>query len=752
MRYAFLCGYMLLLALCGGSLVAQEQYQGRVKGVKVFAVADVSCESSLTCNSFLKVISRSSGFPIDQARYAIYYDFSYTLSGSTLDLVVTLDSIRGTTVYRGFDLSGSLLPSSINLRWDYVGNNGVTIPGDWREVFREEDRPAYALKVSLSGGIHPDSLRLAALHFIYREADFEEFDALSRVIQDYYAASDISDTLLRRMGVMDPRDSSTLASFYLHYLDYRRVAQRLVEASFPDHLPASGTDPADYAGDMRRLSGRLNSLKWNLERTLRESAPTCPDATRLSEAFFNQSLFWFDLAGKVDYHYKNLVYDLGRLDDRFSVVDSFAVAYRMAYTDFYRVVCARAAQLFLTEAEHRLSQENYTHAIALGENAAFYALRGDTLSEEVQSLLGRSWRGLYDSYLLISRRTIAIGNYEFAEQYLNEAFEIYLNSGGFLNAYGEVHTLFEHLYQALFDQGLMVKRRYSSQEALYFFYEAARIDALYLDREYAVSVKRQIDALEHGAGASWLGGAALDDGAHEGKAYRYAVANRQKALQERVHRCRCDSLKINFRRKMWQLKQCFGTHDYAAGVALFDEMPMAQAARCGLEISAVHALQKKYQPYLDYYHHLDSCRLSLEKGREEEAAKHYLWVARAVREIHLENPSFQQVGVAELLATQQRETLSIGMADALSYEAPHLAVDLLHVAASRKLAIPRKLLIKIGLRMGEYDMAHQWVRTGSFYAKGNRRLNPLKRAYNARIRSRSNPFCRALVNYYEGKN
>ncbi len=486
-------------------LHAQEILQGSLHNVKEFAVADVSCESSRTCNSFLKVISHSSGFPIDKARYSIHYTFLYHATDNNLAVTVTLDSIRGTTEYRGFDLSDNLLPSSIELAWAYQDREGARIPGGHKEVFRDGSN-TYYLHAILPENYTVASVVPVDIQFIYREADFEDFDAASRMIQRYYAASDICDTLLKHIGDIDTRDFANLVSGYLLYYDFRRVESRLIKEAFYDHLPLTRLDPADHTGDMNRVAGRLYGLKMNLDISLKawRGLVKQKSAEHLAQDLFNQSRYWFDLSDEVEYHYKELVYSLGKTDDGFCVADSLARIFQKGNSSFYPQLCKNSVQRFLESAYYNLYSQNYTHAIALGQNAEFYATKADTLDGEVKKLLSDAWEGLYNSYLLISRRTIAIGNYEFTEQYLNEASRIFTQSKGALESNAGVDALYNNLFESMFDQGMTSLQHDIPRDAMFFLGEAARIDSMYLEAQHAALVNTELDKLQHAVYYSYL--------------------------------------------------------------------------------------------------------------------------------------------------------------------------------------------------------------------------------------------------------
>lgn len=500
----FITSLYILLFLCVG-LQAQEPLQGIKHGVKEFAVADVSCESSRTCNSFLKVISHSSGFPIDEARYSIYYTFQYNSKDSDIEITVSLDSIRGTTEYRGFDLSGKLLPSSIELAWAFQEVSGSRIPGGHKEVFRNGSN-TYHITSSMPENIETASVVPVDIQFIYREEDFEDFDAASRMIQRYYATSEICDTILRRVGNIDTKDFTNLVSGYLYYYDFRRVEKRLREEHFSAHLPLDILDPADHTGDMRRVAGRLYGLKMNLDNSLSAWSGLVrqKNAQDLAYDIYSQSQFWYELSNDVEYHYKDLVYCLAETKEDFCIADSLARTFRKDNPGFYNLLCEITADQFLEAAKYNLDNENYTHAIALGDNAKFYTLKCDIPNQDVDKLLSDAWGGLYESYLLISRRTITIGNYEFAEQYLNEASEIYNRSNGALTSNEKVNEIFLHLYESIYNQGMTSLEYNVPRDALFFLNEAARIDSLYLEASHSTQVKTQLDKLQHAVYYSYL--------------------------------------------------------------------------------------------------------------------------------------------------------------------------------------------------------------------------------------------------------
>ena len=502
-RFGFAVSFCLLLFL--NVSFAQSEKSGSKKGIKEFAVADVSCESSRTCNSFLKVISQSSGFPIDKARYSIYYTFNYKIQNREAIIEVVLDSIRGTTVYRGFDLSNKLIPSSVELAWAYFLPDGNKIPGGHKEIFRNGNNK-YTLTTFIPDGIDAVEAHPVDIQFIYRESDFEDFDAASRMIQRYYAASDICDTILVHIGNIDPQDLSQSLQGYLNYYDFRRAEQVLKDEDFISALPLKELDPADHYGDMRRVGGRLYGLKMNLDNALRSwrGLVKKTSAMELADKLYVQSHFWYDLSRNVEYHYKDLFYSLGNISNDFSAVDSLAKTFHPQDGRFINDVCRYSAEKFLEEARYNIEIEDYTHAVSLGGNAKFYAEKAEALEDEINEVLGLAWQGLYESYILISRRTITIGNYEFAEQYLNEATALYNRSEGYLSDNDGVGEVFRHLFNAVLSQAQTSVEQGVPRDALYFFSEAARIDSSYLSARNSIMVKENLDKLQHAVYFSYL--------------------------------------------------------------------------------------------------------------------------------------------------------------------------------------------------------------------------------------------------------
>jgi len=488
----------------GKTIVGQDRLTGTLTGRKDFAVNDVLCESSRTCNSFLKVISRSSGFPIDEAAYSIFYTFSYQSDAPGMTHIsLHLDSIGGTTVFRGFDLGSYLIPSSIELEWLYVDESGMKILGGHRELFCKQNRN-FEFTAVIPDAITPVSIEISTIQFIYREQDFVAFDSLSRRIQHYYAASETSEIILAAIWNIPTTECSNLPFAFLAYFDYLRVYSCILNEEFDRQLPLNQLDPADFSGDKRRLSGRLTGFKLDIDdqyRKWKKLIPELPPAV-FAKAVYEQINSWFLLAETVEYPYQDFFYSLGKLSGSTAsgagLTDSldFLFSGNEAYR---REFCEVTAEYFLEAAVMALKNENFTHAITLCDNAAlFYA------SRRQDSLVKQAWSGLYNAYLLIARRTLTIGNYEFAEQYLNEAHALYLRANGLIPSDEAVFILFSHLFQDLYDQGARSMAKPAPREALFFFREAFRIDSAYCRGVHSLQVQQKLNQLQYDVYYSYL--------------------------------------------------------------------------------------------------------------------------------------------------------------------------------------------------------------------------------------------------------
>jgi len=503
---------VFILSFCSFFTFGQSADSNVIVGKKVFAVEDILCESSKTCNSFLKVISRSSGFPISKASYTINYRINYFFKSDYLiQGDITLDSITGSTVYRGFNLSKYLFPSSVELGWVFVDRNSNTIPGGHNEFFFDDLRKVYmSLDVPSNQGVV--DVIFNDIQFIYRESDFLQFDAVSRVIQNYYATSDICDTILRGIAKTS-YDLQLLPMEEFIYYDYLRIYNLFLKSNHFEILNISANDPADYINDLRKVKGRLNGMRFNLDdkykawnKLVRKVTPEY-----FAQAIFQQSMYWYSLSERVEYHYHDVVYDLGNylLDEDFFVTNlllqDIAKYVDKNYDEPEKTIASLVADYFMEAAQVALMQENYTHSISLVNNALFFCSYADVDKEAALNVKEKAWSGLYDSFLLVARRTIAIGNFEFSEAYLNDALNIQIDSHGAIASPRQVFVYFDTLYNALYQQGVQSLQRNIPRDALYFLSEAARIDSTYLTAVHAEDVAYLIGSLEHTAYYSNIG-------------------------------------------------------------------------------------------------------------------------------------------------------------------------------------------------------------------------------------------------------
>lgn len=521
-RFRTFCLFIISFFYAGISF-GQISKPNTIVGQKVFAVEDILCESSKTCNSFLKVISRSSGFPISKASYTIHYQIKYIYAPDfTIQGEIIIDSISGSTIYREFNLADYLYPSSVELGWVFVDPNGNTIPGGYSESFFDVLKTGH-LMLHLPVNHKIVDIVFDDIQFIYRENDFLQFDSISRVIQDYYAASDICDTLLT--GIANSSyDLQLLAGEEFIYFDFIRVYESFLYSDRFEELNLLVKDPADYHGDLRKVKGRLNGMRLNLDekyqawnKLVKKVSPKY-----FAHAIFQQSISWYGMSERVDYNYHDLVYALGNynLDDNYLLTNTMLehlVKYvDDSYEDPEKLIAVLTADYFLEAAQVALQQENYTYSISLVNNAIYFYNYSNSDTEIARDVEKSAWLGLYNSFLLVARRTIAIGNFEFSEAYLNDAWDVQVDSQGAIPAPTQVFVYFDTLYNALYQQGIQSLQRNISRDALFFLSEAGRIDSSYLNAVHANDVAHLIGSLEHTTYYSKLG--LIENSLHSGDA------------------------------------------------------------------------------------------------------------------------------------------------------------------------------------------------------------------------------------------
>jgi len=116
---------------------------------------------------------------------------------------------------------------------------------------------------------------LTDFEFSYSDAAWQRFREKLSLINDYYAASALVDTLLNQREMYDPMSVRNLPGTYVFLLEVNKIVNLLDEKKLPDRLELDSYDPQDYTKKFSALFrfSRSASMTFGQELPKMDSVP-----------------------------------------------------------------------------------------------------------------------------------------------------------------------------------------------------------------------------------------------------------------------------------------------------------------------------------------------------------------------------------------------------------------------------------------------------------------------------------------------
>jgi len=395
------------------------------------------------------------------------------------EVIIRMTGVRAvqTPAYRNFRLEKVLAPDRISCRL-----NLIDLPDS--NVLRSY--PLIDLHVDQMEAGYIDSeipvmeegkfaVTLSDHRCYYSEEAFLRFQERIRMINDYYAAAALVDSLLKRIESYQPLTTFDLPEKYLLLMEINRVVSLIGEYDFEEVLELKEHDPADFSRKFLRLDKFSRSATMTFEQQIMEpsSIPWENDLPTLSLEFVSRlipyirnSMLLNGTAGGIYNQYLTSWFDQKGFQEEEEVF--YGLLRKMFPSDNLTVKMKEVAQdvwdSYLQNVRDMIARNDYVGAIRLLDHADGFRERLPfPLCPGSDLLRGEAVKGIYASYLGIAESCIALEKYAKAEDYLDQARE-------YLAEYRDVipaDTMFKRVFRNLFDHrlqecdGLLGEKRYT---------------------------------------------------------------------------------------------------------------------------------------------------------------------------------------------------------------------------------------------------------------------------------------------------
>lgn len=306
------------------------------------------------------------------------------------------------------------------------------------------------------------SVTLSDHRFYYSEEAFLRFQERIRMINDYYAATALVDSLLERIKSYRPLTTCDLPEKYLLLMEINRVVHLIGEYDFEEGLGLKEHDPADFIRKFLNLDKFSRSATMTFEQQITEPSfiPWENDLPTLSLEFVSRlipyirnSMLLNGTAGGIYNQYLTSWFDQKGFQEEETVF--YGLLRKMFPADNLTVKMKEVAQdvwdSYLQNVRDMIARYDYVGAIRLLDHADRFRERVSfPLYPGTDLLKGEAVKGIYASYLGIAESCIALEKFRKAEDYLDQA-------GEYLAEYRDVipaDTMFNRVFRNLFDHRL----------------------------------------------------------------------------------------------------------------------------------------------------------------------------------------------------------------------------------------------------------------------------------------------------------
>jgi hypothetical protein len=343
---------------------------------------------------------------------------------------------QGDHYFRGFDITDVLVPDKADIEFVLGGRSDTS----GYSVITGENLPV-SLADSLFQEISipcpqsaQDSISVSSVFLFYDENGLDRFHERLSLINDYFAADALTDSLLAMAASIDLRHEEQYSLYFVYLAEITKAVEIIGRKNLVYELNLPSYDPKNFAAKYRELFRQSKSLTMTYNEHIENAKRIYPAVTGDSvisvflsgiERYIDWSMLVSERNGRIYSEYLDDYYSvpafgndilmlkklLGKISpgaNEDTLVSKFFQEIRKGY---------RTTSKILTEENH------YAEALELMEHerrfSAFNPYTVKELNDDSVSVMAAS--GIYNSYLTVAESSIRYGRFDMAERYLIKA-------------------------------------------------------------------------------------------------------------------------------------------------------------------------------------------------------------------------------------------------------------------------------------------------------------------------------------------
>jgi len=306
------------------------------------------------------------------------------------------------------------------------------------------------------------SVTLSDISFHYSDQALGRFNSRIKLINDYYAAAALTDSLLEATKAYNPLTTYDLPEKYILLMEINRIVHLIGDHRFGEKLSLQENDPEQFVEKFLQLDKFSRSATMTFEQQIKaqetirwsgELSPLIDEYISHLVSYIRKSMLlngirggiykeyidsWFLITGFTheEANFNELIHQMYPSEDPAAHISGITQAVWKAY---------------LKGARQLITGSNYVGAIILLEHAGAFKERIPIQVEpDYKPLQVEAVKGIYASYLGIAESCIDLQKFQMAEEYINQA-------GEYLADYRSViptDTIFQRVFRKLFNRRL----------------------------------------------------------------------------------------------------------------------------------------------------------------------------------------------------------------------------------------------------------------------------------------------------------
>ena len=367
---------------------------------------------------------------------------------------------EGDIHYRQFTLAKELIPSGVIIpfTWWSKGDSLRTAVKQSRAAV-QDDRGIFVIRIPvLDFDPQADTLVTGDPIYLYDDTCLERFSLKTALVNDYYAATALMDSLEKLISHITLDDPAFLPSDMIYVEEINRVVRLLTSRNFGERLLYDGFDPESFSSRLKDLHRFSMSIRFNYEDLLntQKVIPFSGNIDSICGLFVNRLLFYIRMSQLMDQIHGDIYKDYldscftgNVFDDDLKILQRLLIRmYQESRQDtLVSFFSRRLLSVFLQRSQSLLSLNQYAEAWSLMACARAFTDQNPikTTGTGADEVMSQAAKGIYQSYLGIAESSLEKKKWNMTEEYLKKAEQYRLDHAGYL----AIDARYMHLNRSL---------------------------------------------------------------------------------------------------------------------------------------------------------------------------------------------------------------------------------------------------------------------------------------------------------------